>query len=346
MIDTLRFTLSEYSILPENNLVIIPPGKRNGKAMKSYTFYLDKDSGYKISGHKVFYIDSDGKFRFEIKLIGSQMRCFITLSIPKYFNDSNFYPVSIDEFELIINEINLRLKTEIGVICDNIWESKLSRIDIFKNVKLEFPFIEYTKILAGLNLPRAKKRHINYETFYLQFWEYSLIIYDKIYEMISKNQNIVGLSNEYYARIEYRLNSKRIIERETNVKVLADIDFSELESCLNDFLDERIFYREPTDIKRDNIIDYARESIRKGDRFWKSNLKKAMWTTFVENIDCFITLLKEELKKKGFTEMQINRQLRQLYNDFVDDSILVTNTSKTAKSPFELYKELKTAALS
>jgi hypothetical protein len=223
MIDSLQLNLTEFEIDKDPNLVINPfPFNPREKHKNNRILFSDVDG--KMYNGKNAYHNSD-ILNLDIRTYFKQgIKAHLKYSLPKVYNDGiNFHPVPKENLKDLFGFIENYLDEEVGVKTKLI-DSKIGRIDLFKNILTNENFHSYKPIFKKLDMKR-KPYTREYPTTYLQYNSISeLCIYDKIEDMTQKIKN-VNLSNypKYCSRFEVRDFKNRNIVKKINIKTVQDI---------------------------------------------------------------------------------------------------------------------------
>ncbi|HNZ27176.1 MAG TPA: hypothetical protein PLG34_10680 [Spirochaetota bacterium] len=228
MIDTIHLMITKFLIKNDNELNIISSNQDNKLLFSTI-------SKNKIIGIKANY--NCDVFSLDIKRYRNQLYCFIYLSIPKFLYGNNLKSVSVKEFKECLKRLNTKLNS-IGIIVDNIFESELTRLDIFKNIELEKEFNNYFSIFENISLNRNSLTviHKNNYTLFRTSGKH-ICFYDKIKESILNKFNIDV--NSKLARIEIRLFKSKNVYKITGFKNVGDIinNYEKLEVFYNKIIE-------------------------------------------------------------------------------------------------------------
>ena len=200
MIDTLKLYIEDFSVDPQAEIVIQPSPYVLGSGELTNDYPLIEVENMSVGGSKA-YLNND---RFNLT-IHSKDRSFLQCSLPKVINGDNYKPLNKAEAEQAIISVGKELwdsgfHTEIE-------KSSISRIDTFRNVLTEEPYMQYADLFRVLRGKRKLKRDYG-STFLWHNTQEELTIYDKIAEM-----KIRKVDTRNYPintmRFEHRLLNKR-----------------------------------------------------------------------------------------------------------------------------------------
>lgn len=206
MLDTLKLSLSSFSVKPENKLMIQPASylESTGRAVGEYPLYYG--SRGMVYGSKA-YLNST-TFNFDIKPVNNKIYALLHFSVPKVHNGDNYYSVGLGGTQAVLSKVQEEL-LEAGIETD-IEQASLSRVDTFNTLITEEPFDSYSPIFSILKASRQQRREYG-STFLWHNTQQELCIYDK-----NKEAEIRGVAPGAYPaqsmRFEYRLLNKRKIE--------------------------------------------------------------------------------------------------------------------------------------
>lgn len=180
-IDKLELTTREWQVNSwrDSNLTLFPTPERAGvEVMEDYLIIRDK-AGVEKRGQKAILNDPDSLFSLTLNQYGARL----TLNPSK-----PYHPVNLcsDSFTLAdrIGAVETRLREQ-GIFL-NIADSKLSRIDLAKNVQCKNPVGYYSDVFKGLRLPRADRQVEFPEGYRSNNNSRSLIFYNKGQEVFQK----------------------------------------------------------------------------------------------------------------------------------------------------------------
>jgi len=200
MIDTLKVFIQDFTVQPDSNITIQPSSYILGSGELISDYPLIESEGLSVGGAKA-YLNTE---RFNLT-IRDKSKAFLQCSLPKVIAGDNYQPLDKKEAEQAINSIGRELwesgfHTEIN-------KSSISRIDLFKNVLTEEPYMQYTDLFRLLRGKRKLKRDYG-STFLWHNTQEQLTIYNKIAEMKIKKVDTRNYPINTM-RFEHRLLNKR-----------------------------------------------------------------------------------------------------------------------------------------
>lgn len=377
MIDTIKLNIVDCSISDKTPLTIEPSPYLHDSQMKfiDYDLFID-NNGELVTGKKA-YLNTDKynvtikpkyelshdaierirttkKYRnnlnikelrkVELPQIDFNSGIFVQTSLPRYFNDNNFNSLTIKEEKKVINQLEKDLR-ESG-IKTNIWDSNLSRLDIFSNIILDENFKSYAEIFSIMNLQRMEKFEYAGTTFLYRNGEQQICVYDKIYEMKNKNKEFDYYINQNVMRIENRLLRKRKILNVSGFSTIKDLyrNYDFVKHHFKNEVGNSLFKYEPKEVAQKTVrtiqdeieFFYQTEGNHwlqcmletKGLEKWLNEAGVELLIEAVNGLDFIGKMKKCRLRKKiQMAQMRL--------------SLLKKNRSNHMKTNAILYSELK-----
>jgi len=241
MIDTLQLNLVDYEINKDANLEIEPcrVNLRTGEQIGNYILFKNEDGNW-IEGKKA-YLNNE-HFQFDIKSKG----CFVKFSVPKILTNSNYYSIGKNGIRAALNKVEKELR-ENG-INTNIYNSKLSRLDGFKNITTNEKFIDYAEIFSTLSMSRMNMRNYG-TTFLYENGSQEICVYDKNEEMkfhrkeLSSNGIDITTFPQNTMRIENRLKSHKKINSILEIGTASELTkhYDEMRELITKNVSKRLF---------------------------------------------------------------------------------------------------------
>ena len=199
MIDTLKLYIEDFTVTPGAEIVIQPSPYVLGTGELTSDYPLIESEGISIGGAKA-YLNTD---RFNLT-IQDKSRAFLQCSLPKVNAGDNYKPLNKAEAEQAIYVLGQEL-WESGFHTD-IDKSNISRLDTFRNVLTDEPYMQYADLFRVLRGKRKLKRDYG-STFLWHNTQEQLCIYDKIEEMRIRKKDTKDYPDTM--RFEHRLLNKR-----------------------------------------------------------------------------------------------------------------------------------------
>lgn len=211
-VDTVRLNLQDYRV-DSNANVLISPGLIDYATGEQEQQVLFWDGDIPVKGQKAILNTS----RYNLTLTNNG--CFLQCSVPKIAHGRNDLPVDRDQLDGVVSFLQTDLK-EHG-INTNLFNAKLSRLDLFKQDTFRFSFLDYVPVFAMLNGKRQQRR--DYGTTYLYGnTQRELCLYDKgVERAISEGMKDATPTNE--VRAELRLLFHRPVEKATGMDTVTDL---------------------------------------------------------------------------------------------------------------------------
>ena len=218
MIDTLKVYSHDFAIKDGANL-IIQPNTIDYSTGDIQEVELFKDGFNRpVYGSKA-YVNSD-RYNLTIKGMPKGGVClFLQMSMPKAYKGENYYPLSDGETQDTLIKVQDDLQDKgIGI---NLGKSKVSRLDVFKNISASELFSSYVPVFQLLKAKRQLRR--DYGTTFL--WENTrreICVYDKLIEMENR-----GIETHRYPansiRFEYRLKNSGVCAQELKMETFSEV---------------------------------------------------------------------------------------------------------------------------
>lgn len=343
MLDTIKIYNQDFRVSDGANLTI-QPNTIDYSTGDIQEIILFKDSkNQPVYGSKA-YINND---RFNLTIKGMPkggVNCFIQLSVPKACNGDNYYPVSHNETKQVFSELQKEL-TLLGIGL-NVSDSKLSRVDSFKNVSDGEMFSTYSPVLSLLKAKRQLRRDYG-TTFTWQNTRREICAYDKNFEVQSRGLSLAGYPANNI-RFEYRLKNSdvclteygfnTVYQLENNLDAVRDtyktalekhlfcLDVQDIEIITGNELEKILTqYKETQGMRWLNIFlrDYGAYSVSK--------------MAGIETVKTVINKLSDGDRTKAWRTTKLLESLKQNYELMRDG-----NNGKTLS---DLYMELKEKVL-
>ena len=173
------------------------------------TLYTTED-GVEIEGEKA-HINLSGGISVDLRKTG----IFIKLSLPRYIHGVNTQPVRPANLPDAFERLQEGLSAD-GIEAD-VMGASLSRLDLFRDVRLSAPPAAYNGLLRSLRFPKLSAREYQEDTL-THYWRGGgrcLTVYDKSAE--------ASLSVPGIQRFEYRLENVRSVKRHLGLATTRDL---------------------------------------------------------------------------------------------------------------------------
>jgi len=347
MLDTVKLCLNDWEIRDTSRLIVQPSPVNygTGELTSDYQLWRNEKGDYQ-RGSKAFL--NTETMNIDIKPFSSGgVQCFVHFSIPKIHNGENYYSVGREGTQAVMKKVEGELK-EAG-IRTNIEKASLSRIDTFKNVITEEPFLSYSPLFSTLEASRKIRRDYG-TTFLWSNTQQELCIYDKIAEMEKKK-----IETSHYPaqtmRFEYRLLNKRKIDNVMGFSEVRELPgrWEELEKNFIKVWKKNIFNRtvEEIEVLSSQQVKILLEVFREESERNYINMLFNFWGTYTAGRDFGIEPLKIAIREieeqKGTDKETINKKVYRAGKKLQEaqrkrELLLGRSQSKTMAG---LYKELQ-----
>lgn len=333
MLDTVKLNPKDLEVDKTNNLRISTVFNTAGEEKNACKLF-DMADGTEIGGVKAYL--NTNNFQLDIMSKGA----FIKFSIPKvFYKGNNFRSVNVDQTREVIKHIEKELK-ENG-IKTNLFNSNLSRLDMFKQVTPDEPFYNYAPIFRAVNGTSKQLRDYG-STFLWQNGVEQVVVYDKIAEMLHNKKDISGLPNTI--RFENRLMNKRKIEQVLEFNTADELVkyYDELEPAYNSNLKKQLFMlnnKEFNEVLLNDIETRFKYYFEFGGRYWMRKFLTSFGIDQVEmyGIDNVISLARQSWNN---LEKQKAYRLKKQLQGMIAENKLITKATPD-KTLLTLYNELK-----
>ena len=346
MVDTIKLYTGNFKIRNRNPLTVVPPkvDAYTGEEISGSILWV-KDNGDPVVGERAYYNFNDN---WHITIKGG--RLYVQLSIPKYvstneniYGSGNLHPISKDQAQKALRRVQSESKAR-GITID-IENCQISRLDIFKNIRLDKPFEEYLPILSELTI--SKMEHKSYRT--TSSWvntRHSLNIYDKTEEIESRTQKIVRTEiSKNIIRCEYQMKKADKVRKVLNIPSgyvyeLWDV-WDNLESILHQFLFNNLLYNQP-----DKLGPMSVPNISQSMTSYKNKVKGYWLNKFFQHLGLSRALalvgkdqLIKAIEKNGDNRTFVNRWIKKI-NEIPPQFYLESDNSDYSALYSELRKKL------
>ncbi len=346
MIDTLKLSLTDYSVSLGADLIVQPPTRNNATGEISGNFNLWRDGSRYVEGSKAFHNGEDFNVTFKPghSPQGDSVLCLVQFSVPKVADGSNYHMTDHKGTVRAVSGIESRLKS-IG-IRTGIQTAKLSRVDVCKTVETEEPFECYHPVLSMLRGKRMAKR--DYGTTFLwgnQAQEFCA--YNKREEMQQRKVALDGVP-DHPLRFEWRmLKGRKVRESLGGISSVADLlaGYDHVRQSYAATMENHFFnrsVREVATVTASEIEEQLIASRAQGNsRYWFDNWLKARGlAAVIGNLDAVHQAVKSVSDNRA-TQLKIMRKLEAAQTD----AMMMKIIGPSPRTLAELYGELKSKVL-
>jgi hypothetical protein len=358
MIDTIGILLGDVELSDNIHLEIESKTILNAPDTKGITkreYPLFEYQGNIIHGTKAYHNAELFNFTMKPSFQGG-IQHYVQFSVPKaYSGADNIHSVGFNGLNSVLTKIEGNLK-EIGVKTD-LRQGRISRIDTFKNVALDHPYLSYWPIFNLIDMPRSQKKQTA-GTFLFRNKSEQFCIYDKIRECMEKGQNFNIPTIKHMARGESRLLKGRKIKQTFGFCMVEDILKKANYDMLKDAYNEKIKRFFHLDIQ-EKLTQRERESIetkieleidfysKHYNRNWKERFLSHKGISSMSNteFEIFLEKFKELELEKGKKKKNINTDIKRLRDKRrkakLEKSYLEDLFQRKNITMLGLYKEVK-----
>lgn len=335
-VDTVRLNLQEINVASDAN-VLIQPCLLNYATKEQERTVLFYDDHEPVEGAKA--ILNTSKYNLTLTNKG----CFLQCSIPKIAHGRNDLPVNREQVNGVISFLQTDLQD--NGISTNLFNAKLSRLDLVKQDHFRYTFPDYVPVFAMLNGKRQQKR--DYGTTYLYGnTQRELCLYDKGVEMQNSN-GTKDVTPTNQIRAELRLLFHRPLAKATSMDTVTDLvrGYGDLTPVYNSEIkkyfniridtdhDQRQYYLFCGDVEKE--VEYLKQL--HGGKLGTKQVKQYIYGKAVyclmEGVDLPVLIdtvvqcsdysnkrvlksrLERDIKELLFTWKALPNQLKQLYDE-------------------------------
>lgn len=264
-IDTLQLRLARWQVKKTAPLQVKPGviDFQSGEVQNETPLFRPEGTGQPVMGTVAFYNDEfltveikpmiiqSYKDKEEPEKIVSEKvpMMFVRLSLPRFFSEkNNVEALTVEQTCEAISKLQLTLES-LGFSGD-VLESKVARMDLFKNVEHNEPFFDYVPIFRALNAAKKKPSNPALTTYNWINKSTEQAAYDKRAEVLAKYGEDI-ITN--LMRFEARFKRQQAAKRAFNLDELKIVDVLENPDKLKEVHRETflkgIFKNEAKDMK-------------------------------------------------------------------------------------------------
>lgn len=352
LIDTLRPSIHDYSIKPNNLITVVPASyvHGTGEILNERLLFTTND-GKEVYGSKAFVNLNDENIFIDVNKHNNNV-ISLHLSLPKVYNDGkNLEPVTKQQARNVLRRTN-ELLADVGIEC-NIEEAVPSRVDLFKNVVCDEPFPTYKPIFEALDIKRSREEEkvLHVTTFTAGNREKKYCIYDKIAEMKYNGKEVAGLPSNIL-RFENRLLNSRKVKNSLGTGTIRELlnVYNDLPDYYHQTWKDEVFKYNGKDVE----ILYAK-SIEVALRYFRGTTKRNWLQRYLQTkgLQYLIATAGKEVFRIALSnvlndetvhkrKMKIYRAMILMKQCEIDLTMIEKFKKKTVRS---LYEELKEKVL-
>ena len=226
MIDTLNVNTPFFSV-GKQHMLLIDMGDFDPSTGEKPGVGLLWTIGLKsIRGKKAKYKERGLRISIVPGKPGNPPLLLISINPGIMINGHNFFPVTFQELVKCLAHVS-RVLTKVG-ISTNIDLCRLARIDIFKNIELDYDFNYYLRAVRLMSPKSMSQKGVtNYEdSFQIQNKSLQQNFYDKINQFINKYHRdpaTIGVTSPNVGRFETRFMNHRIIKNRFGIETVGEL---------------------------------------------------------------------------------------------------------------------------
>lgn len=384
MIDTIKLNLEDCEITDKAQIVIEPSPYSYDSEQRfiNYDLFVCNSTGDIVQGKKAYLNtdkfnitikpkykletdEIDKKFIYDKKYTSGQVigkiqnikvpsekfnaGIFVQTSLPRYLNQTNYKSISISDEKSVLKQLEKDLWK--AGIKTNIWNSNLSRFDIFSNIITDENFYAYAEIFSMINLTRMDRFEYAGTTFLFKNGEQQICCYDKISEIENKNKKTKEFKMPDHPpnvlRIENRLLKKRKIFDLSGFYRLKDLhsNYDFVKEHYKKEVGNSIFKFEPKEIERltsQNIMEQLEFFLKQKKRYWLRDFQRVKTSEYLLKLTSIEELYEAVDKSDVFNRLQRSRFKKEIQSAKIDIDMMNKNRTSRMKTNRDLYNELKT----
>jgi len=347
MIDKIMLFSDDFKIGSNSPIII--------KDLKKFNAKTDLE---KIENEKALFQTLDNKFQFgnsaELKTDNFFLKIFNkeSLKLNLFQPENNLDDMTEKDLNLKLKQLEKELKdNDIHLNLDN---SKLTRLDLKKDIKVNYPVPEYGQLFDFMNISRLDNR--KYPNGYL-FSNKSkeLCFYDKIKHLLTCKNIKLDTDILNLLRAELRLLRHKPIKTLTDLTTVKDLRqvgvIQHLDSCYKKSLKDMFFNLDKKGIKiiKGTMLNFNR-TVRELE-YYKNNYKRKIIDRYImekgtrQLVQEFgsLKLFRQALLEVGFERTYTYRAIQKV-KESIRDSLYLTQANKDF-SLYTAYTELENKIL-
>lgn len=370
MIDTLHLTLDDYEIRPRAKLRVQPAplDVETGEQLPACVLWSTRGGGG-VEGVKAYHngeamnvsIAPCGRAGADesapmLRLVGSapSVNCYVNFSLPKRCAGNNYEAVGLEESREAVRGVERELK-EIG-IRTNIERARVSRLDAFRNVITDEPFIAYQRVFGVCQAKRMQKRDYG-TTFLWHNTQQETCVYDKLAEMAARKVDVLQFPANTM-RFEHRLlNGRKVRDALGGVRTIGDLweGYERVAAMFEKAMRSNLFRFTTEEIEIETGNELARLMqlfYQRGRRYWFDDFLRAYGlATLLEraDVETILGAAEKVVLESGLSPVTArttrHKLGRKLHQTRFDLEIIKPHSEGTLKTIGTLYRELESKVL-
>ncbi len=287
---------------------------------------LFKPKAYKTKEGKTILCTTDSG----LSMIRIQHTRYVTFyyfcfSLSRLYNGLNYSSYSPIDYKEITSRLDTILERN-GLTVMTWFDIKVSRIDLFRNIKLVEDYNSYIPIMKTVTVPRTKLRSVE-DSRYHQNDSFKLVFYDKTKLL----REVVKIADSVL-RIECRYMSPKKIKKELGSNYFFQISNSALEGYFSKYCEKAFstlrqfeFRPESNDLKTELVRYFTIHRKR-----YPKRLADEAFSYFEkyqsETLDSYLSESKLVIPNKSESERKRKERKRKRVNELLNAAILIEQT--------------------
>ncbi|EMO51721.1 hypothetical protein [Leptospira noguchii] len=247
---------------------------------------------------------------------------YFCFSLSRLYNGVNYSSYSPIDYKEITSRLDVILERN-GLTVINWFDIKVSRIDLFRNLKLNKDYNAYVPILKTVSVSRTKVKSVE-DSKYHQNNSFKMVFYNKAEQL----RNVVKLEDSVL-RIECRYTNPKKIKKELGSNYFFQIANSALEDYFHHYCEKAFSVLRQFEFKsetNDLRTELCRYFTIQRKRFPKKLADEA-FSYFEkyqsETFDSYLSELKLETEKKSESERKRKERKLKTAKELLNTAILI-----------------------
>ncbi|MCH1917318.1 hypothetical protein L9Z41_17200 [Leptospira noguchii] len=264
---------------------------------------------------------------------------YFCFSLSRLYNGVNYSSYSPIDYGEITSRLDAILERN-GLTVINWFDIKVSRIDLFRNLKLNRDYNSYVPILKTVSVSRTKIKSVE-DSKYHQNNSFKMVFYNKAEQL----RKVVKLEDSVL-RIECRYTNPKKIKKELGSNYFFQITNSALEDYFHHYCEKAFSVLRQFEFKsetNDLQTELCRYFTTRKKRFPK-RLSDEAFSYFEkyqsETFDSYLSELKLETEKKSESERKRKERKLKTAKELLNTAILVEQTIQNGGSLIDDLRSL------